>query len=115
MDGGGAEWHAQPVVGFKPIGYFEGCFKEKNGTPRQGLVSRSSRGFLKIIFSTTPEQTTLGLDQYTHVWVLWLFHDNGNRAVRPLVHPPRLDGEKQGVFATRTPHRPNAIGLSLCR
>ena len=42
VDGGGVEWHSQPVVGFKPIGYFEGCFKEKNGTPRQGNVSRRS-------------------------------------------------------------------------
>lgn len=92
VDGGGVEWHRQPVVGFKPIGYFEGCFKEKNGTPRQGNISRGSRGRLKILFSNTPEQTTMGLDQYTHCWVLWLFHDNGNRAVRPLVHPPRLDG-----------------------
>src|SRR6056300_954217 len=65
--------------------------------PIHGLLPmpRSSRGSLKILFSTTPEQTTLGLDQYTHCWVLWLFHDNVNRAVRPLVHPPRLDGDKQ--------------------
>ena len=43
--------------------------------------------------------------------VLWLFHDNGNKRLAPLVHPPRLDGGKKGIFATRTPHRPNPIGL----
>ena len=41
--------------------------------------------------------------------------DNGNKRLAPLVHPPRLDGGKKGIFATRTPHRPNPIGLSLCK
>ena len=57
----------------------------------------------------------LGLDGFSHVWVLFVFHDNGNRAVKALVHPPRLDGDRMGVFATRSPHRPNPIGLSLCK
>ena len=44
-----------------------------------------------------------------------VIQDNGNKRLAPLVHPPRLDGAKKGIFATRTPHRPNPIGLSLCK
>ena len=115
VEGGGAVWEQQPVVGLRPIGYLESCFLEKNGTPRQGNVAPTSRATLTVLFGTNPAHCLQGIEDFSHVWVLWLFHDNGNKRLAPLVHPPRLDGGKKGIFATRTPHRPNPIGLSLCK
>jgi len=115
VEGGGPTWSSQPVVGFRPIGYLQSCFLEKNGTPRQGNVAPTSRARLEVLFGSSPEHALQGLTAFSHVWVLFVFHDNGNKAIKALVHPPRLDGGVQGLFATRTPHRPNPIGLSLCR
>ena len=86
---------------------------EKFGLPRQGCLIPELRG--KIVFE--PEYRSMdavrGVDGYSHLWLIWQF----SKAVRdnwsPLVRPPRLGGnEKMGVFATRSPYRPNAIGLS---
>lgn len=56
-----------------------------------------------------------GLMDFSHVWLLWGFHKNENAAVAGKVYPPRLGGEKVGVFATRSPHRLNPLGLTLVR
>ena len=56
-----------------------------------------------------------GLEGFTHVWIVFVFHKNKNRRALTKVKPPRLEGRKAGVFATRTPHRPNPIGLSAVR
>ena len=86
---------------------------EKFGLPRQGCLIPELRG--KIVFE--PEYRSAdavrGVEDFSHLWLIWQF----SRAVRdtwsPLVRPPRLGGnEKMGVFATRSPFRPNAIGLS---
>jgi tRNA-Thr(GGU) m(6)t(6)A37 methyltransferase TsaA len=115
IEGGGPVWEQQPVVGLRPIGYLDSCFLEKNGTPRQGNVARTSRASLDLLFGSNPAHCLDGLTEFSHVWLLWLFHDNGNKRLAPLVHPPRLDGGKKGIYATRTPHRPNPVGLSLCK
>ncbi|XP_069482488.1 tRNA (adenine(37)-N6)-methyltransferase isoform X2 [Ambystoma mexicanum] len=57
----------------------------------------------------------MGLDQFSHVWVLFVFHQNGHMSCKAKVQPPRLNGAKTGVFSTRSPHRPNAIGLTLAK
>ena len=74
IEGGGAVWERQPVVGLRPIGYLESCFLEKNGTPRQGNVARTSRASLSLLFGTNPSHCLQGLSDFSHVWVLWLFH-----------------------------------------
>ncbi len=56
-----------------------------------------------------------GLSEFSHVWLIFVFHKNANKRVHAKVHPPRLDGDKIGVFATRSPHRPNPIGLSVVK
>ena len=61
-----------------------------------------------------------GIDEFSHLWLIWQFHDNKNQQdsakFRPQVRPPRLGGkQKMGVFATRSPHRPNHLGLSLLK
>ncbi|KAM4707460.1 tRNA (adenine(37)-N6)-methyltransferase [Discoglossus pictus] len=100
-----------------PIGYIESCFTAKNGTPRQPSVCSLSRGCIKIsknVFNN-PDHSLMGLEQFSHVWILFVFHKNGHLSCKAKVQPPRLNGAKTGVFSTRSPHRPNAIGLTLAR
>ncbi|KAG8455020.1 hypothetical protein GDO86_001294 [Hymenochirus boettgeri] len=89
----------------------------KNGTPRQPSVCSLSRGCLRISKSifNNPEHSLIGLEQFSHVWILFVFHKNGQLSCKAKVQPPRLNGKKTGVFSTRSPHRPNAIGLTLAR
>lgn len=99
----------------KVIGYIESCYLDKFGTPRQpGLVPDS---FAKIIIHPEfqPEESLSGLQEFSHIWILFHFHQNTNHRFHAKVHPPRLLGETMGVFATRSPHRPNPIGLSLVK
>ncbi|KAF4090830.1 hypothetical protein AMELA_G00056220 [Ameiurus melas] len=100
-----------------PIGVISSCFAEKNGTPRQPAVCSSSRARLKIQSSVfnNPEHALAGLHLYSHVWLIFLFHKNGHMSYKAKVKPPRLNGEKVGVYSTRSPHRPNAIGLTLAK
>ncbi|KAM5194607.1 tRNA (adenine(37)-N6)-methyltransferase isoform 2-T2 [Mantella aurantiaca] len=57
----------------------------------------------------------MDLQQFSHVWILFIFHKNGRLSSKAKVQPPRLNGAKTGVFSTRSPHRPNAIGLTLAK
>ena len=98
-----------------PIGWIESCFAEKNGTPRQPSVAPSARARLRLRWGTNPAHAADGLSAFSHVWLLWVFDRNGGAAVKAKVRPPRLGGAPTGVFACRTPHRPNPIGLSLVR
>ncbi|XP_007966823.3 tRNA (adenine(37)-N6)-methyltransferase isoform X2 [Chlorocebus sabaeus] len=101
----------------EPIGYLESCFSAKNGTPRQPSICSYSRARLRIrknIFNN-PEHSLMGLEQFSHVWILFVFHKNGHLSCKAKVQPPRLNGAKTGVFSTRSPHRPNAIGLTLAK
>ena len=101
----------------RPIGHLRTCFVEKNGTPRQGCVAPSSAATLKLQLGPglNAAHALDGLRSFSHVWVLFVFHLNGNAAAKSKVHPPRLDGARVGLFATRTPHRPNPVGLSLVK
>jgi tRNA (adenine37-N6)-methyltransferase len=97
------------------IGIARTCFPQKFGTPRQaGLVS----GCLgKIVFQNQNDISSMveGLKDFSHIWLLWWFDQNTNKSVKSKVFPPKLDGEKKGVLATRSPHRPNPIGLSVVK
>jgi tRNA (adenine37-N6)-methyltransferase len=97
----------------EPIGQIRTIFKDKFGTPRQpGLVSEAL-GFIKIDPKWQPEQALMGLEKFSHLWIVFHFHLNKVANYHAKVHPPRLNGQSLGLFATRTPHRPNPIGLSL--
>ncbi|KAL9986484.1 hypothetical protein ACROYT_G000639 [Oculina patagonica] len=101
----------------EPIGFVESCFKEKNGIPRQPSVCPAAKAKLCVSVKgfTNPEHSLDGLENFSHVWIIFLFHKNTNKAVKAKVKPPRLDGAKVGVFASRSPHRPNPIGLTLAK
>uniref|UniRef100_A0A8C4TJ18 tRNA (adenine(37)-N6)-methyltransferase n=1 Tax=Erpetoichthys calabaricus TaxID=27687 RepID=A0A8C4TJ18_ERPCA len=100
-----------------PIGYIDSCFSSKNGTPRQPTICSLSRAKLQINRSVfnNPEHSLIGLHQYSHVWIIFVFHKNGHMNYKAKVKPPRLNGMKTGIFSTRSPHRPNAIGLTLAK
>lgn len=95
------------------IGVVDSCFKDKFGTPRQPGLAPSSRAFLRMHKKFQPEQSLDGLAGFSHLWVVFWFHQNGNSRFHAKVHPPRMNGEQIGVFATRSPHRANPVGLSL--
>ena len=99
----------------RPIGFIESCFREKFGTPRQGALVPRAPARLRIRPEFIPEQSLVGLSEFSHVWLLFQFHLNTNKGFRSKIHPPRLQGGTIGVFASRSPHRPNPIGLTLAR
>ena len=108
------------------IGTVKSCFRECRGTPRQGLFAPSTRGKI-VLKKKIPSSSLDGLENFSHVWVLFIFHMNTNfhltkRAhtdkshnFRPKIKPPMLKGKSIGLFATRTPHRPNAVGITLVK
>ncbi|MFN7728301.1 MAG: tRNA (N6-threonylcarbamoyladenosine(37)-N6)-methyltransferase TrmO [Bdellovibrio sp.] len=100
---------------FEPIGHLESCYPDKFGTPRQPGLVEHSLARLKIHRKWQPEEALQGLDGFSHAWVIFVFHQNDNARYHAKVHPPRLQGESIGVFATRSPHRPNPLGLSLVK
>jgi tRNA-Thr(GGU) m(6)t(6)A37 methyltransferase TsaA len=100
---------------FTALGTFESIFHEKHGTPRQGCVVSGARGRL-VLADSLSVQSLDGLEEFTHVWLMFVFHQNGGEGFgNAKVKPPRAGGQKVGLFATRSPHRPNPIGLSLAR
>lgn len=100
-------------ITFNFIGRVRSNYQQKFGTPRQPGLVEGSRAFLEILPKYQPELSLDGLAGYSHLWVLFYFHRNDNARFHAKVHPPRLRGETVGLFASRTPHRPNPIGLSL--
>ena len=100
----------------KIIARIQSDFKEKFGIPRQsGLVPQTRA---RIVFE--PEyrnpDALRGIDGYSHLWLIWSFSKAEREGWSPTVRPPRLGGNKRmGVFATRSPFRPNALGLSCVR
>jgi tRNA-Thr(GGU) m(6)t(6)A37 methyltransferase TsaA len=87
-------------------------FPTKFGIPRQsGLVNTKAKIVFKKEFRD--ESALRGLEEFSHLWLIWGFSENAETAWSPTVRPPRLGGNKRvGVFATRSPFRPNPLGLS---
>jgi tRNA-Thr(GGU) m(6)t(6)A37 methyltransferase TsaA len=100
----------------QPIAYIHTEFPSKFGIPRQSGLVEELRG--KLVF-TPPFRNAdalRGLETYSHLWLLWEFSETRELPFSPTVRPPRLGGNtRMGVFATRSPHRPNPIGLSCVR
>lgn len=101
----------------KPIAFIRTEFPEKFGVPRQSGLARNLKG--RIIFE--PEyrnpDALRGLDGFSHIWLIWEFSANRTTSPwQPTVRPPRLGGNAHmGVFATRSPFRPNPLGLSCVK
>ena len=101
----------------RPIAHIRTDFPEKFGIPRQSGLARSLRG--RIVFE--PEyrnpDALRGLEDFSHIWLIWEFSANRSTSTwQPTVRPPRLGGNtSMGVFATRSPFRPNPLGLSCVK
>lgn len=95
------------------IGYVRCDYKEKFGIPRQSGLTDCATAFIEMLPPYNQAEAFRGLDEFSHIWLLWDFsraHKNGFTAT---VKPPKLGGnQRMGVFATRSPFRPNNIGLS---
>jgi len=112
---------------FSSLGVMRTMFNTRFGTPRQGALATRSRGMLQLDDKVVGKESLTGLEGFSHAWVIFVFHENTNlhkKSVDPdrpklkkkalaYVKPPQADGQKLGVFATRTPHRPNPIGLTM--
>lgn len=112
---GKQEPQLKPLDNFQPIGYVSTPFPDKNGTPRQGSLCPGASAVLKLNVPNASDMLR-GLEEFSHVWLVFLFHKNSPKCgAKATVAPPRLDGRRLGVFATRAPYRPNPIGLTLAR
>jgi len=102
---------------YKPIGHVKSVFQGKSGTPRQSGLSKHARASLTVNRShfNNPDHSLIGLEGFSHVWLLWVFHADSGVAIKAKVAPPRLGGTRVGVFSTRSPHRPANIGLTLAK
>lgn len=97
-----------------PIGVLRTCYPEKFGVPRQPGLVKEAWGEVVLHPSYAKEEAVRGLEQFSHVWLITVFHLVPQDHVALTARPPRMGGnERLGVFATRTPFRPNQLGLSV--
>lgn len=91
-------------------------FSQKFAIPRQANGLSIAKGVIKFLPQIDVLQALDGIDAFSHLWLLFVFHENLEQGYKSKVRPPRLGGNKKiGVFATRSNFRPNAIGMSLVR
>lgn len=99
-----------------PIAHIRTDFPEKFGIPRQSGLIPSLEGQIEFLPAYRNPDALRGLDGFSHLWLLWQFSEVRREGWQPMVRPPRLGGNTpMGVFATRSPFRPNPIGLSSVR
>ena len=102
------------TVTYRPIGVIHSPFREKFGIPRQPGLAPAARAILEPIPPYDRPEAFEGLDDFSHIWVLFHFHVTARETWKPTVRPPRLGGNRRvGVFASRSMFRPNPIGLSV--
>jgi len=101
---------------FEPIGTLQSAFKEKFGVPRQSGMIPEARAVLKLRPDPAFVTALNHLQDFSHVWVVFVFHQAHDRAWTPTIRPPRIGAPNRvGVFASRSPHRPNPIGMSAVK
>ncbi|MGF1762998.1 tRNA (N6-threonylcarbamoyladenosine(37)-N6)-methyltransferase TrmO [Aliivibrio kagoshimensis] len=96
-----------------PVGVIHSPYKEKFAVPRQPRLAPSATARVELIGEANTPEAVRGIEQFSHLWLLFLFDKNLEAGWRPTVRPPRLGGnERVGVFASRATFRPNGIGMS---
>ena len=107
---------AADALTLTPIATARSCFKDKFGVPRQPGLTRHAHAQLIISPPFDREDAFRGLETCSHLWLIFQFHEAVRAEWRPVVRPPRLGGNrKMGVFSSRSPFRPNSLGLSVVR
>ncbi|MFT2111897.1 tRNA (N6-threonylcarbamoyladenosine(37)-N6)-methyltransferase TrmO [Marinomonas sp. 2405UD68-3] len=105
-----------PSYTFNTIGIIHSCYTQKFGIPRQpGLVNEAT-STLELVAPFNRLDTLEGLDQFSHIWIQFIFHECLKENWKAKIRPPRLGGQsKVGIFSTRATYRPNPIGLSAVK
>ncbi|PMH41114.1 tRNA-Thr(GGU) m(6)t(6)A37 methyltransferase TsaA [Vibrio sp. 10N.286.49.B3] len=97
----------------EPVGIIQSPYKEKFAVPRQPRLTPSARARIQLCNEANSPEAVRGIEQFSHLWILFLFDQNLSAGWKPTVRPPRLGGnERVGVFASRATFRPNGIGMS---
>ncbi len=104
------------VIALDPIGTVRSCYGGKFGIPRQPGLCPSAWGQLVFCDAYRSSEAVRGLEGFSHVWLIFGFHETADQGWKPTVRPPRLGGNQRvGVFASRSTFRPNGLGLSLVK
>lgn len=112
---GGVVLEKKDSLFIEPIAYIKNGYKEKFGVPRQSGLAPSVKSVIEFCEEYRDENCVRDIEQYSHLWLIWGFSKN-EKQWSPTVRPPRLGGNKRvGVFATRSPFRPNSLGLSCVK
>ena len=112
---GGVVLEKRDALLIEPIAYIKNGYKEKFGVPRQSGLAPSVKSVIEFCDDFRDENCIRDIEQYSHIWLVWGFSKN-EKQWSPTVRPPRLGGNKRiGVFATRSPFRPNSMGLSCVK
>lgn len=103
-------------MNIEPIAYFRSPLTSKFGIPRQSGIVTELRGTIAFVAKYSQPEALRGLEAYDYLWLVWGFSENVDAEKHPTVRPPLLGGnERMGVWATRSPFRPNNLGLSSVR
>ena len=97
----------------RPVAHIESDFPEKFGIPRQAGIVGELRARVVFDGEFRSDEALRGIEGFSHLWLIWHFSASDRESWSPTVRPPRLGGNvRMGVFATRSPFRPNSLGLS---
>ena len=100
----------------KKIAEIRNGFSDKFGIPRQSGLCESIKSTIVFESEYRIPEAFKGIEGFSHIWIIWQFSESVREEWSPTVRPPRLGGNKRmGVFATRSPFRPNSLALSLCK
>ncbi|PLX50936.1 MAG: tRNA (N6-threonylcarbamoyladenosine(37)-N6)-methyltransferase TrmO [Desulfobulbaceae bacterium] len=104
------------TITMEPIAIVRSCFTDKFGIPRQAGLVPAATASLEMLPPYNRPEAVQGLEAFSHIWVFFIFHQAVARGWKNMVRPPRLGGNKRvGVFASRSPQRPNFLGSSVVR
>ena len=103
-----------PQYTFDPIGTIHSCYREKFGIPRQSGLVESATATLELLPPYNTPDALRRIREFSHLWIIFIFHRSEHNSGKVTARPPRLGGnERVGIFASRSPFRPNPIGLSV--
>lgn len=104
------------LINIKPIAKIRTDLPSKFGVPRQSRLVKSLTGIIAFELEFRNADALRGLEDFSHLWIIWGFSESIGKGWSPVVRPPRLGGNvKKGVFATRSPFRPNPLALSVVK
>jgi len=108
--------HQESSVNLQAIGHIKTPYNEKFAIPRQPGLVDAAKGVIRLSGEANNIELVRGLEQFSHIWVIFVFHATETQGWKPLVRPPRLGGNKKlGVLATRSTFRPNPLGMSVVK